>query len=150
MVFQKDNRLKVAIFVPKAEVTGATLCREDACSLALREIEAAGLAPKEQMEIEAFENREGWMVFASALLIDAEQMLWFRFASSDDFLDVYHAIATRNLTLAGWNVPGVGFVLSVRGSARQMQSACTYLKEFATPFDAPELLAHHLTEQAIS
>ena len=148
MVFRQDDSLRVALFIAKDEIKDATLRREEARTRAMSEIKAAGIHAKNQIEIEAFENEDGWMIFASTSLREPEGYVWMRFDSPDDFLDAYSLLAGLKLQHTGWTGAKDSFLLFLKGPVKALKTACTYLKEFAVPFDAPEKLALHLTEQA--
>lgn len=137
----RKDRMGLAFTV---ERNGSSLLREEAEEYAMRELRKAGITASRVM-IEAFESRDGWLVFCT---VDVEKEITFyiRFQTADDFLDAVNAHGTNGVALRSWEFGGCTTV-RVSGPRGRVARYITRLSEYGDPFEAPAGYALHLTEQ---
>lgn len=142
MVICGADRVSVAFTLERSE-TGDTLCQEDAEYYALRELEREGLTVPGDVEIEAFENKTGWLIFCN---VYREKQIYIHFENSDTFLDAVGAKGTDGVTLRGWE--NNGYTVLVSGAREDVAAFVSRVSEYGVPFEAPPDHALHLEEQS--
>jgi len=140
---QRD-RVGLAFTVARAG-EGKALRREDAEEYALRELKKAGVSPA-NVQIEAFENQTGWLVFCTVER-EAETGIYIFFENKDDFLDGVRAHGTGGLRFRGWEKNG-GYTVRVSGPRGRVAGYAARMSEYGRPFEAPAGYARHLEEQS--
>ena len=141
MVFSKENNISVA-FTVKRNFPGDVLHKERAKKMALQKLLAEETASLEALEIEAFENEEGWLVFCrfeKAPLVE----VYMQFACKNDFLDGVRAVGLDDVSALGFS--GEVYVVCIKGSPEATALCCQKLDEFGKKL--PKKYAYHLIEQ---
>ncbi len=144
MVICGADRVSVAFTLERSE-TGDTLCQEDAEYYALRELEREGLTAPGDVEIEAFENKTGWLIFCN-VYPGKHVELYIHFESRDDFLDAIGSYGTCGVELRGWD--DGGYTVLVSGLRERVAAFVSCVSEYGLPFEAPSDYALHLDEQS--
>ncbi|MCL2081645.1 MAG: hypothetical protein FWH04_00165 [Oscillospiraceae bacterium] len=150
MIFSTENYLNLAVFIAREELDARedrTLGKEDAKTIAMRELQGAGAFRKDTLKIEAYENQDGWMVFATAEQKEETRSVWFLFEGCNDFLDALPVVSPDEISVSGWPLANGSFAAVFTGPESIIRQYHTYLHEFAIPFEAGEFLSFHLTEQ---
>lgn len=144
MVFCAEDKVSIAFTLERREA-GDTLCQEDAEYYALRELERQGLDVPGDVEIEAYENQSGWLIFCNVFR-EKPVALYIRFENRDDFLDAVGAYGAHGVDIQGWDA--YGYTVLVTGSRERVAAFVSGVSEYGIPFEAPAGHILHLGEQS--
>ena len=144
MVINGQGRVSLAFTVGRGKTDG-TLRREEAEYYAFLELKRAGIPAPCSMEIEAYENAGGWLIFCT---VRKQECTYLRFDREDDFLDAVGAVGLADVTARGWRAPS-GYIVRLQGPRAEVQILTARLREYGSAFEAPPAYEIHLDEQFV-